>query len=169
MVPQGTVKTHFFFPQEKETVFGIQRKRGSQRGQVAPNRVSAARLSVPIEVRPRPQWTTWAEQGQAVVLSHLFSPPAWAGDAAWFGAPSRRAPQIAWRHIGTTGGSYPPESLPLGEGAPVRTLGRMRGSLAAWLTSPSGCSLPWGATTSARLIKPSPSQGEGGICGANDG
>ena len=77
--PQGTVKTHFFFPQEKETVFGIQRKRGSQRGQVAPNRVSAARLSVPIEVRPRPQWTTWAEQGQAVVLSPLFSPPGPVG------------------------------------------------------------------------------------------
>ena len=121
----GSKPISFSLP-EKETVFGIQRKRGSRGGQVAPNRFSAARLYAPIEVRPRPQWTTWAEQGQAVVLSHLFSPPAWAGDAAWFGAPSRRAPQIAWRHIGTTGGSYPPESLPLGEGAPVRTLERMR-------------------------------------------
>ena len=73
---------------EKETVFGIQRKRGSRGGQVAPNRFSAARLYAPIEVRPRPQWTTPVEQGQAVVLSDIFSPPARVGvgrgAAAWY-------------------------------------------------------------------------------------
>ena len=76
-------KDHFFFPAGKRTVFGIQRKRGSRGGQVAPNRFSAARLYAPIEVRPRPQWTTPVEQGQAVVLSHIFSPPAQAGVGTW--------------------------------------------------------------------------------------
>ena len=76
-------KTRFFFPAGKRTVFGIQRKRGSLAGQVVPNRFSAARLYAPVVVRPRPRWTTWAEQGQAVVLSPLFSPPARVGVGAW--------------------------------------------------------------------------------------
>ena len=54
---------------------------------MAPNRNPAARLYAPVEVRPRPQWTTLAEQGNAVVLSALFSPPARVGvgrgDVAW--------------------------------------------------------------------------------------
>ena len=76
-------KTRFFFPREKETGFGIQRKRGSLAGQVAPNRDPAARLYAPVVVRPRPRWTTWAEQGKPVVLSHIFSPPAPVGLGAW--------------------------------------------------------------------------------------
>ena len=67
-----TVKDHFASLPEKETVFGIQRKRGSRGGQVAPNRFSAARLSAPIKDRPRPRWTTPVEQGKPVVLSHFF-------------------------------------------------------------------------------------------------
>ena len=81
-------KTISFSLPEKETVFGIQRKRGSRGGQVAPNRVSAAPLYAPVEDQPHPQWTTQAEQGQAVVLSDIFSPPARVGvgrgAAAWY-------------------------------------------------------------------------------------
>ena len=84
MILQGTFKTRFFFPAGKRTVFGIQRKRGSQRGQVVPNRDPAARLYAPVEVRPRPQWTTSVEQGKPVVLFPLFSPPAWVGVETWW-------------------------------------------------------------------------------------
>ena len=87
-----TVKTHFASLPEKETVFGIQRKRGSRGGQVVPNRLSAARLYAPIEHQPRPRWTTWAEQGKPVVLPDLFSPPARAGITAWFGGRPQAAP-----------------------------------------------------------------------------
>ena len=76
-----TVKTHFASLPEKETVFGIQRKRGSQAGQVVPNRVSAARLYAPAQHRHRP-WPPPLEQGKPVVLSHLFSPPAPVGVGA---------------------------------------------------------------------------------------
>ena len=70
-------------PAGKRNGFGIQRKRVSRGGQVVPNRVSAARLYAPVEHQPRPQWTTPAEQGNPVVLSHIFSPPAWVGIGAW--------------------------------------------------------------------------------------
>ena len=66
-------------PAGKRNGFGIQRKRGSRGGQVVPNRVSAARLYAPVEHQPRPQWTTPAEQGNPVVLSHIFSPPGPVG------------------------------------------------------------------------------------------
>ena len=65
-------KTISFSLPEKETVFGIQRKRGSRGGQVAPNRVSAAPLYAPIEDQPRPQWTTQAEQGRGPI-PHFFA------------------------------------------------------------------------------------------------
>ena len=65
---------------EKETVFEIQRKRGSRGGQVAPNRDPAARLYAPVEVRPRPRWTTWVEQGQAGgPIPHFFAACAGGG------------------------------------------------------------------------------------------
>ena len=80
-------KTISFSLPEKETGFGIQRKRGSRTGQVAPNRDPAARLYAPAQHQPRPQWTTWEEQGQAVVLSSLFSPPARVGVGAWWRSP----------------------------------------------------------------------------------
>ena len=41
---------------------------------MAPNRLSAARLYAPVEVRPRPQWTTPAEQGKAGgPIPHFFA------------------------------------------------------------------------------------------------
>src|SRR5699024_6161375 len=72
---QENVQNPFRFRAGKrETVFGIQRKRGSRGGQVAPNRLSAARLYAPVEVRPRPQWTTPAEQGKAGgPIPHFFA------------------------------------------------------------------------------------------------
>ena len=79
-----TFKDHFASLLEKETGFGIQRKRGSRVGQVAPNSDPAARLYAPIVDQPRLRQTTPAEQGQAVVLSQLFSPPARVGIGTWW-------------------------------------------------------------------------------------
>ena len=50
---------------------------------MAPNRNPAARLYAPAQHQHRPQVTPPVEQGQAVVLSHIFSPPAWVGVGAW--------------------------------------------------------------------------------------
>ena len=43
------------------------------------SRNPAARLYAPVEDQHRPQETPPVEQGKAVVLSHIFSPPAWVG------------------------------------------------------------------------------------------
>ena len=50
---------------------------------MAPNRNPAARLYAPVEDQHRPQETPPVEQGQAVVLSHVFSPPAQVGVGTW--------------------------------------------------------------------------------------
>ncbi len=50
---------------------------------MAPNRNPAARLYAHVEVQHRPQETPPVEQGQAVVLSNIFSPPGQAGIGTW--------------------------------------------------------------------------------------
>ena len=51
---------------------------------MVPNRNPAARLYAPVEHQHRPQVTPPVEQGKVVVLSHIFSPPAWVGVGAWW-------------------------------------------------------------------------------------
>ena len=57
----------------------------------APVRVEWSQIGIrrpvftpPIEDQHRPQETPPVEQGQAVVLSDIFSPPAWVGVGAWW-------------------------------------------------------------------------------------
>ena len=82
---------------------------------MAPNRNPAARLYAPVVDRHRPQVTPPVEQGKAVVLSHIFSPPAWVGVGTWrrrlvfplsWGAMTS-ARQTTLRGLGR-GGSHPP-------------------------------------------------------------
>ena len=54
---------------------------------MVPNRNPAACLYAPIVDQPRPQVTPPVEQGKPVVLSDLFSPPAWVGVGAWWRSP----------------------------------------------------------------------------------